>query len=330
MVDETRAGGRLPRQWRRPLGGTGTRRVPRLRGDDALAALNASADAILGVADDGTCVTANLAALGLFGHAPRELDGLGVHLLVPELGQAVRALLARRAAGSRTVGPGTDGADGVELHGVRRSGETFPARVWLTPTFAGRRLVVLATVRDLSAERAAAAATRALLDDVHELRAVVGAVTAAITERAVMVTDAQGHLTTFNRAAEKLLGHRAEDVVGRPLAVLSDADDLDAVRAELKLTPDVDPLLELTRSGLPNHQRWSLLTRTGERRAVDLRITAIGDREDPLGFVAVAGERQWEPLTAPKPSSDRLLLDLDDAETRALRWQVGGSVARRR
>jgi hypothetical protein len=36
-------------------------------------------------------------------------------------------------------------------------------------------------------------------------------------------------------------------------------------------------------------------------------------------------------LTSSRSGSDRLLLDLDDAETRTLRWQVGGSgFARRR
>jgi len=70
----------------------------------------------------------------------------------------------------------------------------------------------------------------------------------------------------------------------------------------------------------------------GERRPVSLRITAIGNRTDPSGFVCVAEDRSfaWSPVGSAAGTTDRLLLDLDDAETRSLRWQVGGSRYARR
>jgi len=49
--------------------------------------------------------------------------------------------------------------------------------------------------------------------------------------------------------------------------------------------------------------------------------------------VITATERvaAWESVLAgARGSGDRLLLELDDAPTRALRWQVGGGWARRR
>ena len=299
-----------------------------LRGADALCALDAAADAVLTMDELGRCLSVNAAGARLFGRSPELLVGTDVQLLVPQLAVAVRALVADRSSRQRVAGPRVAevGGTGMELHGVTAGGSRFPAQVWLTVVASRRRLVVLATIRDLSAQRAAAAATRALLDDVHELRAVVAGVTAAITERAVVIADGLGHVTSFNRAAEKLIGRRAEEVVGRPLAELSDPDQLAAARAELRLAAGTDPLLELTRSGLPTRQEWTFLDRDGDPRPVSLRITPIGDPRDPIGFVCVARERSatWEPLTS-RPTSDRLLLDLDDAETRTLRWQVGGS-----
>ena len=143
----------------------------------------------------------------------------------------------------------------------------------------------------------------------------------------LLLTDEYGHVTMLNRAAEKLLGYREEDVVGKPTTALYDPEDLAAARAELRTPPGADPLLELTRSGLPGRQNWTLLTRDGERRPVTLNMTAIGDRNAPAGFVLAITPRraEWEPLVSQRSSSDRLLLDLDDAETRTLRWQVGGS-----
>ena len=299
-----------------------------VRGADALCALDAAADAVLAMDDQGRCLSVNAAGVRLFGRTADALIGTDVQELVPQLAVAVRALTADRSHGPRVAGPRAveAGGTGVELHGVTAVGSRFPAQVWLTVLSSRRRLVVLATVRDLSAQRAAAAATRALLDDVHELRAVVAGVSAAVTERAIVIVDGLGHVTSFNRAAEKLIGRRAEEVVGRPLAELSDPEQLAGARTELRLAGGVDPLLELTRSGLPNRQDWIFRNRDGDPRPVSLRITPIGDPRDPIGFVCVARERSvtWEPLTS-RPTSDRLLLDLDDAETRTLRWQVGGS-----
>ncbi len=326
--------GRLRRAWNdRRTRATATRFPGWLRGADALGALDAATDAVLAMDEQGRCLFVNAAGARMFGRPVIELDGCDVRLLVPRLAVAVRSLVAERAAGQAGDGPrAVPGGAGVELAGIARNGSSFPAQVWLTPVTRRHRLIVLATIRDLSAQRAAAAATRALLDDVHELRAVVAGVTSAVTERAIVIVDGLGHITSFNRAAEKLIGRAAEEVVGRPLAELSDPDRLTDARAELRLAPGVDPLLELTRSGLANRQEWTFLNRDGDPRSVTLRITPIGDPHEPIGFVCVARERSatWEPLTS-RPSSDRLLLDLDDAETRTLRWQVGGSgVPRRR
>ncbi len=310
-------------------------RAGALRRIDALALLNGSDEAVIAVDHRGVCRFANPSAQQLFELSAHDMVGCGAHLLVPRLAVAVQSLIDSGGPGATPdLGAAVDRrSSAVELTAVRRGGSTFPARVRVSAAYSRRRLMAVVGIHDLSAERASIAATRALLDDVHELRAVVSAVTAAVTDRAIILTDAQGHITAFNRAAEKLLGYRAQDVIGRPTMNLSDPGDLAAVRAELGTPAGVDPLLEITRSGLLNHQDWTFLTRDGERRPVSVKISAIGDRDAPSGFVWVAGDRsaRWEPLTSSRSGGDRLLLDLDDAETRTLRWQVGGSgLARRR
>jgi PAS domain S-box-containing protein len=313
--------------------GTGRprRRVVALHLDeDTRGVLEACSDAVLGIDEDGVCVVVNGAAAAVFGTDRNQLVGLGAAELLPGLADAVRRITARRRAGDAV--PGTAG-EGIETTGRRRNGSTFPATVWIAPAYpqAGR-LTLFTTVRDLTGRRAAAAAHRALLEDVAQLRDTVEALTTAVRDRAILLADPEGHVTAINRAAEKLLGYRPEDLVGKPTTALSDPQDLAAVRAELGMAGRSDPLLELTRSGLPNRQRWTLLTRDGERRPVTLTITGIGDRDAAGGFVLVVAPRrsEWDPLVKPRRSGDRLLLDLDDAETRTLSWQVGGSGARRR
>jgi len=144
---------------------------------------------------------------------------------------------------------------------------------------------------------------------------------------AIITTTFDGIINHVNPATERLLGYRADDIVGKPTTALYDPEDIAAARAELRTPPGADPLLELTRAGLPGPQNWTLLSRDGDRRPVTMSMTVIGDRDAPSGFVVAMTARrtEWEPLVSQRSSGDRLLLDLDDAETRTLRWQVGGS-----
>jgi len=326
--------------------GTGdgvSRATARLRGDEALNLLDSSPDAVIGLDAYARVVFANAVAERTFGEHRGGLVGAGVDDLVPHLARAVTSLRMRVEAGDAVPGPA---GTGTELAGVRADGSRFPATVWLTPVRGGRRMLIAATVRDLTPQRTADARARRqaaelnrALQHTEQARQQVAAVLRAVTERVIIIADAAGIIVAFNRAAERLLGYSAAELIGQPTTRLSDPDELAAVAQELGMDPGLDPLLELTRSGLPNTQDWSYLTNRGERRPVSLRITAVGNRADPAGFVCVAEDRSsfaWSPVGSGGPpsghvaGSDRLLLDLDDAETRSLRWQVGGSRYARR
>jgi len=311
------------------------RGVAKLRGDEALNLLDASPDAVLGLDAFGRVVFANAVAERTFGEHRSGLLGAGIDELVPHLARAVTSLRMRIEAGDAVPGPA---GVGTELAGVRSDGSRFPATVWLTPVRAGRKMLIAATVRDLTPQRVADAHARRQAADLGRSRQQadsgrdqVAALLRAVTERVIIIADTAGVITAVNRATERLLGYTSAELIGQPTTRLSDPDELAAVAQELGIDSGVDPLLELTRSGLPNTQDWSYLTKTGERRPVSLRITAVGNRTDPSGFVCVAEDRSfaWSPVMSSSTGStgsaaDRLLLDLDDAETRTLRWQVGG------
>ena len=330
----------------------GWARIPvRLWGGEALSLLDASADAVLGLDAYARVVFVNAVAEGAFGGRPNGLVGAGADDLVPRLARAVTSLRLRIEAGD--AGPGAIGigtGTAIELAGVRADGSRFPAAVWLTAVRARRRMLFAATVRDLTSARTADAQARRAAADLSraEQRAErsgeqVAALLRAFAEKVIILADAAGTITAVNRAAERLLGYTAAELIGQPTRRISDPEDLAAVGHELGIAAGLDPLLELTRSGLPNTQHWSYLTKAGERRPVSLQITAVGNRTDPSAFVCIAQERSaaWEPAGPAGPvvetgagtvgnGSPRLLLELDDAETRSLRWQVGGSRYARR
>jgi PAS domain S-box-containing protein len=304
--------------------GRGERPGVTIADENVRAVLDSCSDAVLGLDRQGCCVLANSAAEALFGRRRTELEGLGAHTLLPGLARVIDEATDRRRAGRRRGGPV---GPGIEATAVRLDGARVPVAVWLSPAVEGEALTTYLTVRDLTVVRATAAAHAALREEVVTLRESLDAVCRAVRDRAIWVLDPDGHIIQVNRAAEKLLGYRTEEIAGRHCAVLSDPADLRAVAAELKTPEGVDPLLEITRSGLPNQQEWNLRTKDGHHRAVTLHVVAIGPRQAPVGFVWVAAERagQWEPLVSRRSVADRLLFDLDDAETRTLRWQVGGS-----
>jgi PAS domain S-box-containing protein len=303
--------------------------VAALRGEQALGVLDASSDAVLVVAADGTVAYANAMAADVFAGPSTVLVGQAADLLVPQLAGVVQTLRQRRVDGDLTVGPVSEGA---ELTALRLDGSRFPATVWVTPLRSRRGMLVAATVRDLTRQHETEVRLQRFAVRAQEHQDAASAVLAAITEVALVLADGRGRVTAANRAAEKLLGYRAEELVGLPTTRLSDEDDLAVAAGDLGVPVGSDPLLEMARSGLPTGQDWIFVTKDGARRPVSLRVSAVGDPRDPSGFVYVATERTaaWEPVLAARSGGDRLLLELDDAPTRALRWQVGGGWARRR
>jgi PAS domain S-box-containing protein len=309
-----------PEEPRRPRRDAPERIVAALRGEQALGLLDASSDAVLVVAADGSVAYANAMAAEVFAAPTTVLAGQPADLLVPQLAGVIQSLRRRRVAGDLTAGPA---GEGIELGALRLDGNRFPATAWVTPLQTRRGMLVAATVRDLTRRHETDARLQHFAARAHEHQDAAAAVLAAVTEVAVVLADARGRITAANRAAEKLLGYRAEELVGLPTTRLSDEDDVTDAAGELGLPAGGDPLLEMARSGLPTGQDWVFVTKDGGRR---------GDPRDPSGFVYAASERAaaWEPVLAARSGGDRLLLELDDAPTRALRWQVGGGWARRR
>jgi PAS domain S-box-containing protein len=133
------------------------RGVARLRGDEALALLDASPDAIVGMDAYARVAFANAVAERTFGEQRGALIGAGADDLIPHLARAVTTMRMRLEAGDVVPGPA---GTGIELAGVRADGSRFPATVWLTPVRAGRRMLIAATVRDLTPQRTADARAR--------------------------------------------------------------------------------------------------------------------------------------------------------------------------
>jgi PAS domain S-box-containing protein len=104
-----------------------------------------------------------------------------------------------------------------------------------------------------------------------------------------------GTVTTFNRAAERLLGYRADEVVGKltPLAwhdpeeVAQHARQLSAELGQ-SIEPGAEVFFARPRRQQPEEGEWSFIRKDGSRLPVHLTVTAKrGDAGEIVGFVGL-------------------------------------------
>lgn len=115
------------------------------------------------------------------------------------------------------------------------------------------------------------------------------------TTYAIVATDVKGRIVTFNTASERLLGYRAEELVGRETPMIfHDLDEVEKRARELatefqtKFEPGFDVFIAQACPGVSTEREWTFVTKRGERIPVSLSITALGEGGAVTGYLGVA------------------------------------------
>ena len=129
---------------------------------------------------------------------------------------------------------------------------------------------------------------RSRAEEAASATATVSQIIDAATSTLLVATDADMVVTHFNRGAEEMLGHTAEEVVGYPSAGILGVEETLRQAEALGVSPDSSAIVAaLVRHGRPRD--WEVTTRSGERRTMSLSFTEIRDGDRLVGYLC-AGE----------------------------------------
>ena len=205
----------------RPQDEEARRELARLRQDvlsEAKARFDAVMDnvgeAVVTVGLDGSILTFNRAAEGMFGYAAADVVGRDMAMLTTEArAERFRAVLAEFAR-SGDSGP----LEHIrESEGVRHDGDIFPVEIALAGIDHGDRRQLVGVIRDMSVQ---VETERQLRESEGRFRDLVGSASDWFWE-----TDAEHRLTFVSERIASVLGVKAAAIVGNTFFDLGLADD---------------------------------------------------------------------------------------------------------
>ena len=277
--------------------------------DSRVAAIVASStDAIVGKDLDGVITSWNPAAERIFGYSAAQAIGRPASMLYPpEMMSEEIELLERIRRG--------DNVSSRQTRQVHKSGTAIDMSISLAPIHGkdGQVMGAAMIARDITAQCA-------MQRDAERLAALRAAILDNVSY-SVITTTPEGVITSFNRAAERMLGYRAEEVIGvfTPM-IFRDPAEI-AARAQAFSTATGTPLLAgfefivaAARGGESVEQEWTYVRKDGTRFPAHLSITAMRERDGAIsGFLGILSDisqqRAAEAAAAREAEKLRTILD---------------------
>lgn len=259
-----------------------------------------------------------------FGYSTDELAGQKIEILIPrrykERHEGHRSRYSHDPH-SRPMGLG------MELSGLKKDGTEFPVEVSLGYYMVGEENYALAFINDITQRKETEEAIKQL--NAHlEQKVKEGSQSLALTveqlsnqmketERKdlelqrvntflnkiwnhagaiILVCDENGLIEFFNPAAEKALGYKADEVLGkRSLVLFHQAEELQARAEELStqlgrpIKPDFEVFATFTALHPGSDQEWHFVKKDGQVFYVSLNVTPLRDnRGNITSYLAIA------------------------------------------
>jgi PAS domain S-box-containing protein len=114
----------------------------------------------------------------------------------------------------------------------------------------------------------------------------------------IIATDTEGLITSFNKAAENMLGYKAEEVIGQHTpAIFHDLDEVVKRSKEfsIKLGELIEPGFKtftcLADANLANGFDWTYISKDKKRTSIHLSVTTIRNKKDEvIGYLGISND----------------------------------------
>ncbi|REE25418.1 PAS domain S-box protein [Winogradskyella pacifica] len=178
--------------------------------------------------------------------------------------------------------------DLFEKEYIRKDGSRYPIALQgvVIKDSKGKKLI-WSFVRDISQEKEA---ERKLQHAISSLQAILE----ASKQVSVIATDTKGTITLFNSGAEKLLGYKAEELVGiHNPQLIHQREEVEKRSIELfekhkKEVKGFDTFVYEAKIGEPTTKEWTYIRNDGTTFPVLLSINTILDHDNIVGYLGVA------------------------------------------
>lgn len=171
---------------------------------------------------------------------------------------------------------------------IRKDGSRYPVSLQgvVVKDTAGKKLI-WSLVRDISKEKEA---ERKLKEAISNFQALLD----ASTQVSIIATDTEGQITFFNSGAEKMLGYKAEELVGKYTPAIihlpEEVENESKILSEKysKKISGFETFVYEAQIGQPNTKEWSYKSKEGHIIPILLSINKIADENTITGYLGVA------------------------------------------
>ena len=115
---------------------------------------------------------------------------------------------------------------------------------------------------------------------------------------AIVATDLNGHVSSFNHAAERMLGYAADELVGKQTPLIWHDQDQVLERTQLlslelgrEIRPGFETFIARVAQGGSDEHEWTYIAKSGRRFPVLLSLSQILDANgNSIGFLGIASD----------------------------------------
>ena len=169
-------------------------------------AVEAAPNAMVMIDPSGAIAMVNAQTERVFGYDRAEMLGRPIEMLLPARFSETHP--ARRSGFFADPSPRPMGA-GRDLYARRKNGEEFPVEIGLNPIETAAGVVVLSAIVDITHRKAN---EQALRESEHQARRLAAIVESS--EDAIIGSDLNGVVTSWNHSAQRIFGYSEAEILG--------------------------------------------------------------------------------------------------------------------